>query len=52
MKDNPLPYVTKTEEDEIAQEIIDLLKTKSLPIWQVKDVLSKAKQLADWQTLK
>lgn len=47
-----LKYTPKSELDKVAAEVIDFLRPKELPVWQVKDVLSRAKELAEWQTLK
>lgn len=52
MKEEKLTYAPKTEEDRIAMEVLEFLRAKELPIWQVKEVLTKAKNLADWEKLK
>lgn len=45
-------YVTKGEIPEMAREVLDFLRSKELPIWQVKEVLKEAMRLADWEKLK
>lgn len=47
-----LTYIPKTEEDIIAKEVIEFLRSKELPVWQVKTVLAKASDLAEWEKLK
>lgn len=47
-----LTYVPKTEEEKIAKEVIEFLRPKELPIWQIKEVLDKARNLAEWTKLK
>lgn len=50
--DRKLEYVANDEIDDIAQDIIDFLRPKELPIWQVKEALSAAAKLAEWEVLK
>ena len=52
MASKKLTYKPKTEEEKIAQEVIEFLRLKKLPIWQVKEVLAKASNLAEWEKLK
>lgn len=47
-----MTYAPKSELTPIAQEVLDLLRPKTLPIWQVKEILSEARRLADWEILK
>lgn len=47
-----LTYVPKEKVDEIAKEVIDFLRPKELPIWQVKDALIRASKLVEWEKLK
>lgn len=47
-----LTYMPKTGEEKIAKEVIEFLRPKELPIWQVKMVLAKASNLAEWEKLK
>lgn len=47
-----LVYAPKTEMTPIAREVIEFLRPKELPIWQIKEVLNEAKRLADWEILK
>lgn len=47
-----LTYVPKTEEEKVAQEVIEFLRPKNLPVWQVKEILAKASNLAEWEKLK
>jgi len=47
-----LEYEPKNEIIKIAREVIDFLRPKELPVWQVKEVLSSAAKLADWEKLK
>ena len=47
-----LTYAPKSEMEVIAQEVLEFLRPKELPIWQIKDILNEAKRLADWEILK
>lgn len=47
-----LTYVPKTEEEKIAREVIEFLRPKELPLWQVKEILAKASNMAEWEKLK
>lgn len=47
-----LKYVPKTEEEKIAREVIEFLRPKELPLWQVKEILAKASNMAEWEKLK
>ena len=47
-----LTYAPKSEMVPIAQEVLDLLRPKMLPIWQIKEILAEARRLADWEILK
>ena len=38
----------KAELKSIAKEVMELLRPKRLPVWQVKEVLRYAMNLADW----
>lgn len=40
-------FETKGALDDIAIEVLDFLRPKDLPIWQVKEVLARAARLAD-----
>ena len=46
------PYKGDAELDAIADDIVILLRTKDLPIWQAKEVLKKASSLIDWEIMK
>ena len=50
--EDKLTYALKSELTPIAQEVLDLLRPKALPIWQIKEILSEARRLADWEILK
>ena len=50
--DRKLEYIPRDDVDDIAQNIIDFLRPKELPIWQVKEALSAAAKLAEWEALK
>ncbi len=45
-------FLTKDELKVIAKEVLDSLRSKKLPIWQVKEVCRFAMELADWELLK
>lgn len=47
-----LTYIPKTEEEKIAKEVIEFLRHKKLPVWQVKTILSRASSLVEWEKLK
>ena len=47
-----LTYVPKSELGPIAREVLDFLRPKELPIWQIKEILAEASRLADWEILK
>lgn len=47
-----LEYSPKGELLKVAEEVICLLTQKQLPVWQVKEVLSEAAKLAEWQVLR
>lgn len=47
-----LTYAPKSEMEPIAREVLEFLRPKELPIWQIKEVLNEAKRLADWGILK
>lgn len=47
-----LTYLPKTEEEKIAKELIEFLRPKELPLWQVKEVLAQARNMAEWEKLK
>lgn len=49
--EKPLTYIPKTEEDKIAKEVIEFLRPKKLSVWQVKEVLTKASNLVEWEKL-
>lgn len=49
---NLLTYEPKAEEEKIAKEVIEFLRPKELPLWQVKEVLAKASSIAEWEKLK
>lgn len=51
-KEEQLTYVPKTEEEKIAIEVIDFLRPKELPLWQVKEILAKASNMAELEKLK
>lgn len=50
--EDKLAYAPKSELTPIAQEVLDLLRSKELPVWQVREILSEARKLADWAILK
>lgn len=50
--DELLTYVPRMEMEPIAREVLEFLRPKELPIWQIKEVLNEAKRLADWEVLK
>ena len=43
---------TKEQLDEIAQEVLDLLATKGLKVWQVREVFGYANDLMTWREFK
>lgn len=43
---------TREELREIGQELLEFLRQKKLPIWQVKEILRRAGTLVDWEPLK
>lgn len=47
-----LTYAHKEEMDKIAQEVLEFLRPRHLPIWQVKDVMKRAIRLAEWEKMK
>lgn len=47
-----LEYTPKEELSKAAQGVIDFLRPKELPVWQVKEVLREAIKLAEWEKLK
>ena len=44
--------LTKQEAEKIAFEVLDFLKPRELPIWQVKEILATAIRLSEWEILK
>ena len=42
----------KEDFEKIALEVLDFLRPKELPIWQVKEILVVAARLSEWQKLK
>ena len=46
------PCKGDAELDAIADDIVILLRTEGLPIWQAKEVLKKASRLIDWEIMK
>lgn len=42
----------KGDFEKIALEVLDFLRPKELPIWQVKEILVVAARLSEWQKLK
>lgn len=47
-----LEYVPKSELGPIAREVLDFLRPKELPIWQIKEILAEASRLVEWEKLK
>jgi len=47
-----LTYKPKEELDGIAQEVLDFLRPKELPIWQVKEVFKRASRFAEYEKMK
>lgn len=47
-----LEYAPRSELEPIAQEVLDFLRPKELPIWQIKEILAEASRLAEWEKLK
>lgn len=47
-----MTYEPKEENAALAQEVLDLLRQKELPIWQAKEILNEAIRLTEWQTMK
>lgn len=47
-----MEYAPKGELEDIARELLDFLRPKELPVWQVKEVLDCAKQYVDYTKLK
>ncbi len=45
-------YKGDEELDALADKVIALLRPEGLLVWQEKEVLKKALQLVDWETLK
>lgn len=45
------PFKSKAELEGLAQKVIDMLRRESLPIWQVREVLSLAREQLDWVVL-
>lgn len=43
---------TREELREIVQELLEFLRPKKMPIWQVKEVLRRAGTMVDWEPLK
>lgn len=41
-------YRSKEELESMAKSVLNELKPKRLPVWQVKEVLRQAIRLADW----
>lgn len=41
-------FYKKKDLEPFAREVLDLLATKKLAVWQVKHVLSTASRLAEW----
>ncbi len=44
--------LSKQDLDEIAQEVLDLLSTKGLKVWQVKEVFQYANDRLTWMEFK
>jgi len=44
--------LSKEELKPIALEVLNMLKPKQLPVWQVKEVLSYASRMAEWTPMK
>ena len=47
-----LEYEPNSVLDGLAIEVLELLRPKGLPIWQIKEVLNKASERIEWETLK
>ena len=47
-----VPYKGEEETEDIADRIVNLLRSEGLPIWQAKDVLRIAQSASDWEILK
>lgn len=45
-------YAEKAKIKEIAADVIEVLRTYQLPMWQVKEVLKTAAEQTEWETLK
>lgn len=48
LEDKYKSYLPKKALDEIAQEVLDLLSTKGLKIWQIKEVFHYANERITW----
>ena len=48
MAGEKVKYLEKAELKSIAEEVMELLRPKRLPVWQIKEVLRYAMNLADW----
>ena len=46
-----LEYEAKGELEKVALEILEFLKPRDLPIWQVKETLDIAKRFSEYQKL-
>lgn len=45
-------YASKEELKEIARELLEIMRPKKLPIWQVKETFQFAIEMADWEPMK
>lgn len=50
--ENLLTYEPKEELQKIAMEVLEFLRPRHLPIWQVKEVMTYAKEFAEWEKMK
>lgn len=46
------PHKSKEELEDLARKLVDQLRKESLPLWQAKEVLTRAKNQLDWEVLK
>lgn len=46
------PFKVDNKLDSLAEKVIALLRPEGLTVWQAKDVMKRAINLIDWETLK
>ena len=47
-----MEYVPKSDLCNEARAVLNFLRPKELPIWQIKEILAEAARLSEWEPLK